>query len=346
MRVPLRLGRGKLPFAGGVGVNSHPGSRPALRSLDTELPQHCVEVLFAGSDAPARRIELAVLPFRLQITPLPSGLRLAGDAVAVSLGEKIMEPIGAALRAKGRADEALIRDSVAAVIEEALKHDLSFHLAGLRNALRPTSLGQVAFVNAMLFAQRSMIFGIGPTGTGKTHMAIAAGLNLVAESKFKSLVITRPHVRMEGEIVTAESRAENAYDDQLTPFEDELHALIGREDTRRRTEQGLIEIMPLGRMRGRIFNETFIVVDEAQNMTVRKMRMVVSRLGRNSCMVVTGDPDQNDLPSGEPSGLTHLLNLIAGTDLALVHHFVRNDLVVSIEALYLRDDDAEIRTAA
>jgi phosphate starvation-inducible protein PhoH and related proteins len=104
-------------------------------------------------------------------------------------------------------------------------------------------------------------------------------------------------------------------------------------------------------MRGRTFNQSFIVVDEAQNMTVRKMRMAVTRLGRASRMVVTGDPAQHDLPSGEPSGLTHILRLIGGTDLALVHQFqnleiIRNDLVASIEALYSLEDHEDIRPAA
>jgi phosphate starvation-inducible protein PhoH and related proteins len=342
---------GTIPSPGRGGVGSHLSSMPEVRSLDVELPQRCVEILLSGSDAPGRRIELAVRPYHLDINPQYGAVRLAGDEVAVTLAAKMMEPIGAAMRATGRADEALIRDTAAAVIRSALKHELSYNLAGLRGALHPMSLSQAAFMNTMLLGQRSLIFGIGPTGTGKTHLAIAAGLNLVAESRFKSLVITRPHVRLEGEVMTPELRAETAYDEQLTPIEDELHALIGRDDTRRRMDQGLIEIMPLGRMRGRTFNETFVVVDEAQNMTVRKMRMAVTRLGRGSRMVVTGDPVQDDLPNGETSGLTHLLGMIAGTDLAVVHQFqnieiIRNDLVARIETLYSREDGVDIRAAA
>ena len=343
--------QGNTPSPGWGGADSHLSSLPGVRSLDAELPQRCVEALTSGADAPGRRIELAVRPYHLEITPQSGAVRLAGDEVAVTLAAKMMEPIGAAFRATGRADEALIRDTAAAVIQKALKHELSYNLAGVRSALRPMSLSQAAFMNAMLFSPRSLIFGVGPTGTGKTHLAIAAGLNHVAESRFKSLVITRPRVRQEGEIMTPELRAETAYNEQLTPIEDELHALIGREDTRRRIDQGLIEIMPLGRIRGRTFNETFVVVDEAQNMTVRKMRMAVTRLGRGSCMVVTGDPVQNDLPSDETSGLTHLLGMIAGTDLAVVHQFqnieiIRNDLVARIETLYSREDDVGIPAAA
>jgi len=238
-------------------MNSCSGSTPAVRSHDVDLPQRHVAQLLSG-DAPGRHIELAVRPYRLQITPQHGGVRLAGDEVAVTLAEKIMERIGTALLATGHADEALIRDTAVSVIQDALKHDLAYRLPGLRQALRPMSLSQVAFMNAVLRADRPLIFGVGPTGTGKTHLAIAAGLNLVAESRFMRLIITRPHLMMEGEVMTSALRAETANDEQLTPIEDVLHELIGNE-TRRLIDQGVIEIMPLGRMRGRTFNHSFIV---------------------------------------------------------------------------------------
>jgi phosphate starvation-inducible PhoH-like protein len=331
-------------------VNSYLDSTQVVRSHDVGLPQRYIEHLFSGSNAPGRHIEQAVRPFRLQITHQDGGLRFAGDAVAVTLGEEMMVRLSAAQPTTSDPGEALIRDIAAAVIQDALKHDLPYRLAGVRQALRPMSLSQVAFMNAVLPANRSLIFGVGATGTGKTHLAIAAGLSLVAESRFKCLVITRPHVMMEGEIMTPALRAETAYDEQLTPIDDALHELVGIAETRRLIEQGLVEIIPLGRMRGRTFQQSFIVVDEAQNMTVRKMRMAITRLGRASCMVVTGDPTQNDLRGDEASGLTHLLHLIAGTDLALVHQFqnheiIRTELVARIETLYAQEDRAGMRAA-
>jgi phosphate starvation-inducible protein PhoH and related proteins len=336
--------------AGVIGLNSTPGAAAAVQSHDVDLPPRHVELLFSGSDAPARHIELAVRPYRLQVVERPRGARFTGDELAVMLAERMIERIGAAMRSTGRLDEALINDTVGAVIQAALKRDLAFRLTGLRQSLRPVSLSQVAFMNAILHADRALIFGIGPTGTGKTHLAIAAGLSLVAESRFKSMIITRPHVMMDGEIMTPELRAETATDEQFIPIQDVLRDLIGREEMRRLSDQGLIEVMPLGRMRGRTFNESFIVVDEAQNMTVRRMRMAVTRLGRASRMLVTGDPDQHDLPDGEISGLSHLLRLVAATDIALVHRFenqeiIRNDLVARIEALYAESEGEERRRA-
>jgi phosphate starvation-inducible PhoH-like protein len=332
-------------------VNSHLVSTPVERSYYADLPHHHVERLFSGPDAPGRHIELAVQPFRLQIMPQADGVRFVGDEVAVVLAEKMMAQIGAALQAAGRIDAALIKDTLASVIQVALKHDLTFSLTGLRQTLHPVSLSQVAFLNAILHANHSLICGVGPTGTGKTYLAIAAGLNLLAESRFKRMIMTRPHVRLEGEVMTSELRAETAADEQLTPIADTLRDLVGREEIRRLTDHGLIEIIPLGRMRGRTFNASFIVVDEAHNTTVQKMRMAVTRLGRSSRMVVTGDPAQNDLPSGETSGLSHLLRLIAGIDGTFVHYFqnreiIRNDLVARIEALYSQEGGVDLRAVA
>jgi phosphate starvation-inducible PhoH-like protein len=301
-------------------------------------------------NAPGRHIEEAVRPFSLQITQQDGGVKFAGDDLAVTLANEMMVQLSAAQPTTGDLGEALIRDTAAAVVQDALKHDLPYRLPGIPQVLRPMSLSQVAFMNTVLPADRSLIFGVGPTGTGKTYLAIAAGLSHVTQARFKRLIITRPHVMMEGEIMTPALNTETADDEQLALIKDALHELIGVAETRRLIDQGLVEIMPLGRMRGRTFNQSFIVVDEAQNMTVRKMRMVVTRLGRASCMVITGNPEQNDLRGDETSGLTHLLNLIAGTDLAVVHRFqnqeiIRTELVARIETLYAQEDRTGMRAA-
>jgi len=334
----------------GLEVNSHPGPTAALVH-NVDVPLHHLERLFLGSNAPARRLELAVRPYRLKVTEQPRGARLIGDELAVMLAGRMIERIATTFQSTGGVDDARIADAISSVVHVALKRDLAFRLIGLRQPLRPVSLSQVAFMNAILHAEHALTFGIGPTGTGKTHLAVAAGLNHVAESRFKSMIITKPHVRMEGEILTPETRADVAYDDQFAPIEDVLHDLAGHDEVRRLSNLGMVEVMPLGRLRGRTFNETFIVIDEAQNMTVRKMRMAVTRVGRASRMVITGDPTQHDLPPGEISGLGHLLHLIEGSDLAFVHQFqteevIRTDLVARLEALYSRDQASNALAAA
>lgn len=318
---------------------------------DIPLAPQLVERLTAGRDSPARYIEMSLRPYRVQITPGPGVLRVVGDEIAVTLVATIVGKIAEMVQAANDGRHNLVAEATASVLDNALKFELAYRLKGINQAVRPMSLSQVCFMNALLHSERSLLFGIGPTGTGKTHLAIAAGLSLVAEGKYKSLVITRPRVLLEGETMTPALRAETAYDEQLTPIDDELRHLISPHEVQRLTEQGLIEITPLGRMRGRTFNDSYIVVDEAQNMTVGKMRMAVTRLGRNSRMVLTGDPAQVDLVGDQVSGLTHLLQLIAGTDLAMVHRFetyqiIRNPVVAQLETLYSGDGEARARAAS
>jgi len=309
------------------------------------------QILFSGADAAGHNIQSAVRPFRAAISPIAGGIRVAGDEIAVSLIVEMMRRIAEAARAGHAINEPMVTAVAESTVQDALKHELAFRLNGIHSAVRPMSLSQVAFMNAMLFSDRPLIFGVGPTGTGKTHLAIAAGLNLIADKHFKSMVVTRPRGMLEGDIMTAALRAETVYDEQLTPIEDALRDLIGRDETRRQIEHGLLEITPLGRMRGRSFNDCFILTDEAQNMGKKMMRMALTRLGRNSRMVVTGDPAQVALAGDEPSGLPHILKHIAGSEIALVHQFqnhqiIRNPTVARIEAIYSAEDDPEIRAAA
>lgn len=324
---------------------------PPACSRDVPLPPHLVERLAAGRESTARSIETALRPYRVQITLGPGGLRAVGDALAVNLAATIAGKIVDMAQAATPGHHDLVAEATGVALDKALKFDLAYRLKGINQAVRPMSLSQVAFMNALLHSDRSLLFGVGPTGTGKTHLAIAAGLSLVAEGKYKNLVITRPRVLLEGETMTPTLRAETAYDEQLTPIEDELRHLISPHEVQRLTEEGLLEIIPLGRMRGRTFNDSFIIVDEAQNMTVGKMRMAVTRMGRDSRMVLTGDPAQVDLVGDQVSGLTHLLQLITGTDLAWVHRFetdqiIRNPVVAQLEALYSGAAHGQFRAAS
>ncbi|MDO8379805.1 PhoH family protein [Phenylobacterium sp.] len=333
-------------------MEPHHDPTQATASKVVALAPQLVERLISGQGAALRRIEQGLRPYHVQFSPRPDALALAGDEIAVTLAAAILEKIAELLRTEG-SHEGLVEEAIAAAIGHALKFDLAYRLKGISQAVRPMSLSQVGFMNTLLFSDRSLIFGVGPTGTGKTHLAIAAGLSLLAEGRIKHLVMTRPRVMLEGETMTAVLRAETAYDEQLTPIEDELRQLIGHDEIRQLTERGMIEVMPLGRMRGRTFNDSMLLVDEAQNMTVGKMRMAATRIGRNGRLVVTGDPAQVDLVGGdEVSGLTHLLKLVAETDLAAVHRFetyqiIRNPVVARLEALYSQAGGAaEMRAAA
>ena len=218
-------------------------------------------------------------------------------------------------------------------------------LSGLLRPLQPRSISQVAFLRSLLSWTDQIVVGIGPTGTGKTHAALAAGLNQLAEDRVKHVVVTRPHVVMEGEVVTPVVRRELEYDDQFEYLEDIICDLVGHLAFRNLVAERKLTLMPLGHFRGRTFNDCFIVVDDAENLTVGKMRMVTTKLGRASRMVLIGNPQAHDFKVGEQSGLLHLLELVRGTDIARVHKFaahevIRNSLVSRLEQLYSMNDSA------
>lgn len=278
----------------------------------------------------------AISPFRVAVRAANDGATAEGDAeaaqiVAVLTRALELDPEGAVT------PEQHIAESIA----HALKYDLALRLKGIPYPLRLMTLAQLAFMDVLLKDPHQLIIGIGPTGTGKTHLALAAGLNMLAEGRVGRMVLTRPHILFEGEVMTAPLRAELLDQGQLAPILDELHALIGHEVTKRLFGEGKLEVAPLGYMRGRTFSEAFILVDEAQNLTVSAMHTVVTRLGHGSRMVLTGDPDHVDLHGKELSGLADLLSLIEGKDLAAIHRFergeiIRNDLVASLDHLYAK----------
>jgi phosphate starvation-inducible PhoH-like protein len=328
-------------------MHSDPGVDTGARSQEIKLPSSFGERLLAERNGLLKWIEDAIVPFRFHISTTPGAAQVNGDEVAVTLVSKILERIGAVWTETGRPDTSLLKTTIYSAVENCLKYDLAFHLKGLAQPVRSMSLSQLTFMQALLSKDKTLIIGTGPAGTGKTNLAIAAGLNELASGHVKHIIITKPHVVMEGEIVTLATRQEFEFDQQFEVFDDVLRDLIGHHETNRLVEQRMLEIMPLGRMRGRTFKESFIVVDEAQNMTIRKMRMVVTRIGQGSRIVMTGDPTQVDLRGDKPSGLVHLLGLIQGTDLATVHHFerqqiIRNKIVARLEELYSRDENSAL----
>lgn len=332
-------------------MDSHSAPTAQQRSQQIALPGQPGEQFLAAHDGLLRSVKRAVLPYRFDIAPTVKGIRIDGDDAAVMLASRIIEQVGNAAARKDVADASFLNSTISAVIANALKFDLAFRLTGLSYPIAPKSLNQFAYMQTLLSPSEQLVIGVGPTGTGKTHLAIAAALNQLAEERIKQIVVTRPHVVMEGEIVTSATRQELEADCQFEIFEDILRDLIGHHRFTALVEERKLVLVPLGQMRGRSFNNAFIILDEAQNMTVRKMRMAVTRIGRASRMVVTGDPTHIDLRGDETSGLVHLLSLLQGTDIAKVHHFensqiVRNRIVARLEELYAGQQQTDQAFAA
>ena len=326
-------------------------SQIGLQSSSQELnqPGPAGELLFEEQGELSSIIGRAMRPFMVKVSGSKNGATVSGCEVAVLLFGKILARLNNEIAENGVSDWRFLKAIIDLAIADALKRDLEVRRKGLPRAIQPKSLGQVSFLQTLFARNDILIFGIGATGTGKTYTAIAAALDHLAVDRVNRVIITRPHIIMEGEIVAPDIRGELAYDDQFEYLEDILIDLVGYQKFRQLVDDRRLELLPLGQLRGRTFNHSFVVLDEAQNMTVRKMRMALTRIGRDSRMVITGDPTAIDLPDTETSGLSHVLELLQGSDIARVHRFdksqiIRNRVVARLEQLY--DSATEALVAA
>ena len=178
--------------------------------------------------------------------------------------------------------------------------------------LRPRTLRQKAYVEAM--ERHDLTIALGPAGTGKTFLATVQAVRMLTERKVERLVLTRPAVEAGERLGFLPGDLQQKVDPYLRPLYDALHALLGAERTAALLEKGVIEVAPLAYMRGRTLADAFVILDEAQNTTTAQMRMVLTRLGEHSRMVVTGDPTQTDLPAGVMSGLLEAAQVLEGVE--------------------------------
>ncbi len=209
------------------------------------------------------------------------------------------------------------------------------------NLLRPRTLRQKAYVEAM--ERHDLTFALGPAGTGKTFLATVLAVRMLSERKVERLVLTRPAVEAGERLGFLPGDLHQKVDPYLRPLYDALHALLGAEKTTTLLEKGVIEVAPLAYMRGRTLDEAFVILDEAQNTTPAQMRMVLTRLGERSRMVVTGDTTQVDLPPGQLSGLVDAAEVLADINGVAVCRLtsadvVRHPLVQKVVEAYARRD--------
>ena len=209
------------------------------------------------------------------------------------------------------------------------------------NLLRPRTLRQKAYVEAM--ERHDLTFALGPAGTGKTFLATVLAVRMLSERKVERLVLTRPAVEAGERLGFLPGDLHQKVDPYLRPLYDALHALLGAEKTTTLLEKGVIEVAPLAYMRGRTLEEAFVILDEAQNTTPAQMRMVLTRLGERSRMVVTGDTTQVDLPPGQLSGLVDAAEVLADINGVAVCRLtsadvVRHPLVQRVVDAYARRD--------
>ena len=167
--------------------------------------------------------------------------------------------------------------------------------------LKPKTIGQKAYVNSI--RKRDIVFGIGPAGTGKTYIAVAMAINAFKNKEVQKIILARPAVEAGERLGFLPGDLQEKVDPYLRPLYDALYDILGRENAMRLKEKEVIEVVPLAYMRGRTLDNSFIILDEAQNTTREQMKMFLTRMGFGSKVVITGDVTQVDLPRGKKSGL-------------------------------------------
>jgi phosphate starvation-inducible PhoH-like protein len=194
-----------------------------------------------------------------------------------------------------------------------------------KSAITPKSLAQKNYIDAI--RQHDIVFGIGPAGTGKTYLAMAMAVSALSKGLVTRIILTRPAVEAGEALGFLPGDLADKVDPYLRPLYDALHDMMRFEKVAALMQQGVIEVAPLAFMRGRTLNDSFIILDEAQNTTSEQMKMFLTRIGFRSKAVITGDITQIDLPMGKPSGLIESKNILQGIDGIEFAFFSKRDVV-------------------
>ncbi|MGA0919759.1 MAG: PhoH family protein [Gemmatimonadaceae bacterium] len=213
-------------------------------------------------------------------------------------------------------------------------------LPGVRKIIQPKTQGQGEYMEKLL--EHEIVIGIGPAGTGKTYLAVAAAVDALARKRVRRIVLARPAVEAGESLGFLPGDMQAKVDPYLRPLYDALDDLMPPERVARALETRVIEIAPLAYMRGRTLADAFVILDEAQNATNAQMKMFLTRLGVNSRAVITGDKTQVDLPKREESGLLQVERILQGIEGIAFHYFtevdvVRHRLVREIVSAYAKD---------
>ena len=269
-------------------------------------------------------LETRLKTYGLQAESQGGGIRLSGTQEGVSIAEAALADFERRLRSGGEPNEMELDGALQAAQSPAQSFG---GLRGLKKSVTAMTRGQAKYLDILANPDNALVFGVGPAGTGKTFLAVATGVAELNAGLRQRLIVTRPAVEAGEKLGFLPGTLEEKVDPYMLPIWDSLRELMGQEQMERRMARGEIEVAPIAFMRGRTLKNAFVIVDEAQNTTAAQMKMVLTRLGRDSRMVVTGDPDQVDLPGSQESGLKQGLRILKDVEGISVHRLTAADVV-------------------
>ena len=277
-----------------------------------------------------------------RIRAMGTEITVTGTQEQADLAATVLEKLIATLRKGEKIDKSRINYAVELAKEgqadqiDAIMQDVVAVTARGRQ-VRCKTLGQRKYVKAV--KENTVTFAVGPAGTGKTYLAMAMAVVAFKNKEVERIILTRPAVEAGEKLGFLPGDLQNKVDPYLRPLYDALYDLMGVENFQKYVERGVIEVAPLAYMRGRTLNDSYLILDEAQNTTCEQMKMFLTRFGENSRVIVTGDLTQVDLPAGKKSGLKDAIEVLQGVEgiaiCTLTHRdVVRHSLVQAIVKAY------------
>ena len=304
-----------------------------------QLTEDGIDTLFGTRDENLRQIERA---FGVQLAARGSAVSVQGEPEKEAAVARLLQQLSQLLAEGYRFRAHEVQTAIRVVSEDPEASLIDFFtggglLAAVRRVVSPRSLNQQRYLQAML--EDDIVISIGPAGTGKTYLAVAMAAAAMAEKQIRRIVLCRPAVEAGEKLGFLPGDLAEKVNPYLRPLYDSLYDLIGFDKVEKMLERGAIEVAPLAFMRGRTLNESFIILDEAQNTTSEQMKMFLTRMGFGSKAVINGDLTQIDLPPGRTPGLREAEQILAGVEGIRFIHFndrdvVRHPLVQKIVVAY------------
>ncbi len=283
--------------------------------------------LFGSFD---ENIKLLEREYGVTITCRGADLKVVGDAENVAAAARALNGLLTLINKGEQLTEQNVRYVISLVGEgnedvlSSMTTD-SVCVTAKGRPVKPKTVGQKRYCESI--AKSTITFGVGPAGTGKTYLAVAMAVTAFRAKEVNRIILTRPAVEAGEKLGFLPGDLQSKVDPYLRPLYDALFDMLGAESFQRYQERGAIEVAPLAYMRGRTLDDSFIILDEAQNTTPEQMKMFLTRLGFNSKMVVTGDITQIDLPEGKRSGLVKVMDILKHVDDIEIHKFSQKDVV-------------------
>jgi phosphate starvation-inducible PhoH-like protein len=305
--------------------------------------QEFIRQLFGNFD---ENLKIINQYLRIDIVQRNDDILIIGDEKDVLLGEKLIEQLTELVRKKENLTAQNVTYAIELLLEgeqeqiQSLAGDIIF-VTDRNKPIKPKTMGQRKYIEQI--QSKDLTFSIGPAGTGKTYLAVTMAVKALRNEEVNRIILTRPAVEAGESLGFLPGDLKDKVDPYLRPLYDALFDILGSERFQKYMERGMIEVAPLAYMRGRTLNNSFIILDEAQNATREQMKMFLTRIGLGSKAIVTGDITQIDLPKGKYSGLKHVEKVLKDIDeIGFIYltskDVVRHRLVQKIVNAYERYD--------